>query len=71
MIKAYYAIQIIGYGSKQRYVIKDVWKEGKGSYAFYPVKTGRPYRTLEGAQRAAVEMQIEIEVIGDLYEIMI
>jgi hypothetical protein len=70
-MKAYYAIQIIGNGAKQRYVIKDVWKEGKGSYTMIPVKGGRPFRSLEGAKRAAAEMQIEIEAIGDLYAIMI
>ena len=70
-MKWYYAIEIIGYRTKRRFVIKDVMKEGNSSYHFHPVNGGRPFRTEEGARRFASEKGYEIEVIGDLYDIMI
>jgi len=68
----YYAIEIIGYGAKARYTIKDVWKEGGrlGSITLHPVKAGQVFRTKEAAMEAAESMGITIDKIGTFYEII-
>jgi hypothetical protein len=70
-MKTYYVIQIIGYGAKQRFCIKEVVKEDKqlGSTTLL-VTNGRSYRSESGARRAAEEMGIEIALVGDLYQII-
>lgn len=69
-MKCYYAIEIIGYGTKRRFVIKDVYKDGS-SYKLCPVYGARPFRTEDGARRFANEHGYEVEIVGDLYQIMI
>lgn len=68
-MKMYYAIEIIGYGPKQRYSIKDVWKDGT-SVILHPVIGGKTFRTEEAARKAAEERGIEIELVGDFYQII-
>jgi len=57
-----YAIQVIGYGKKTHYSLRDVI--GGTSY---PIS--KPYRTLEAAQAEADRLGITVEKIGDVYEI--
>ena len=68
-MKMYYAIEIIGYGPRQRYTIKDVWKDGT-SVILHPVMGGRIFRTEEAAREAAADHGIEIELVGDFYQII-
>lgn len=60
----YYAIEIIGYGKRRRYAIKQVVSGGTN-----PVN-GKAYRTEEEARQAAAEKGIEIAKCGDLWEII-
>lgn len=60
----YYAIEIIGYGKRRRYAIKQVVSGGTN-----PVN-GKSYRTEEEAKQAAAEKGIEIAKCGDLWEII-
>ena len=69
METSYYAIEVIGYGAKRRYVVKEVVRSGKSG----PVKTWPcepPFRTEEAARKAAAESGIEIAKVGDYYEII-
>lgn len=60
----YYAIEIIGYGKRRRYSIKQVIHRG------LTVPTNcKSYRTEDAARRAAAEMGLEITKVGDVYEI--
>lgn len=61
----YYAIEIIGYGKRRRYTIKQVL-EGIGTNP----TNGKVYRTEESARNAAAEMGIEISKVGDIYQII-
>lgn len=69
-MEMHYAIQVVGYGAKQRYCIKDVWKDKDGTTFLHPVFPGRTFRTEEAARAAAAENGIEIEIVGDLYQII-
>ncbi len=60
----YYAIEIVGYGKRQRFNIKKVI--GNGTYPFNCVG----YDSLEDALKAATEKGIEIKAIGDLWQII-
>lgn len=62
----YFAIEIIGYGKNRKYCIKKV---NPNDNVIYPVN-GRAYRTLDAAQRAAKELGVDIERIGDCWEII-
>ena len=61
----YYAIEVIGYGKRTRYTIKQVISD-RGTNP----TNGKWYRTEEAARSAAAEMGIEIYKVGDLYEII-
>lgn len=61
----YYAIEIIGYGKRRRYCIKQVTNRG-----LVNPTNGKAYRTEESARAAANEMGIEITKCGDFYEII-
>lgn len=61
----YYAIEKIGYGKKMRWCIKEVRPTG----ITVPVD-GKTYKTEDAARAAAVAMGIEIERVGDLWEII-
>lgn len=61
---SYYAIEIIGYGAKRRYLIKQVTDTMTS-----PVDR-KPYRTEEAAREAASQMGIEILKVGDHYQII-
>lgn len=64
MKKEYYAIEKIGYGKKAVYVIKKVING-----LVIPVN-GKRYKALEKAQAVANELGLNIEKVGDLYEIL-
>ena len=69
MKTTYYAIEIIGYGKKRRFVVKEVVKEGKyGPVTTWPCEP--PFLTEDAARKAADESGIEIEKIGDYYQII-
>lgn len=61
----YYAIEIIGYGKRRRFTVKQVL-EGRGTNP----TNGKSYRTEEAARAAAAEMGIIISKCGDLYQII-
>ena len=61
----YYAIEVIGYGKRTRYTIKQVLSGGGTNPT-----NGKWYRTEAAARSAAAEMGIEIYKVGDLYEII-
>lgn len=61
----YYAIEVIGYGKRTRYAIKQVIS-GKGTNP----TNGKSYRTEEAAREAAASMGVEIAKTGDFYEII-
>lgn len=61
---SYYAIEIIGYGAKRRYLIKEVFDT-----ITCPVDR-KLYRTEEAAREAANQMGIEILKVGDHYQII-
>lgn len=61
----YYAIEKIGYGKRTRWCIKEVHPTG----ITVPVD-GKTYKTEQAARAAAVAMGIEIERVGDLWEII-
>lgn len=68
-METYHAIEIIGYGTKRRYIIREVVREGK----FGPVHAWSiepPYRTEESAREAAKANGIEIKKVGDFYQII-
>lgn len=60
----YYAIEITGYGKRQRFNIKKVI--GNGTYPFNCVG----YGSLEDALKAAKENGLEIKAIGDIWQII-
>ena len=60
----YYAIMITGYGARRRYSVQRV--SGSGTNP----TNGKTYRTEGAAMAAAAEMGVEIERIGDFYEII-
>lgn len=62
--KNYYAIQVIGYGSRKKYCIQYVIP-GKGTNP----TTCRWYGSLDQAMQAAAANVYEIEKIGDFWEI--
>ena len=61
----FYAIEIIGYGKRRRYCIKQVIP-GKGTNP----TNGKCYRTESAARAAAEELGYEIAKCGDLYQII-
>ena len=61
----YYAIQIIGSGKNQRFVIQRVIK-GRGTNP----TTGKSYKTENDARKAAAELGYTIEKCGDYWEII-
>lgn len=61
----YYAIQVIGYGKRRRYVIQQVIP-GKGTNP----TTGRSYASEAQAREAAAELGYEIQKCGDLWAII-
>ena len=61
----YYAIQVIGYGKRRRYVIQQVIK-GRGTNP----TTGRSYATEAEARKAAEDLGYKIEAIGDYWQII-
>lgn len=61
----YYAIEKIGYGKRQRYIIKKVNNRG----LLFCVEN-KWYKTAEEAQAAAEALGLKIERIGDLWEII-
>ena len=61
----YYAIQVIGYGKKQRFVIQHVIP-GRGTNP----TDGKKYATLEDAKTAAAAAGYHIEKTGDYWEII-
>lgn len=61
----YYAIEIIGYGKRRRYCIKQVIP-GVGTN---PTNC-KAYRTEDAARKAAAEIGIEISKVGDFYQII-
>lgn len=63
MSKSKFAIEIIGYKHKH-YCIKQVINSG----LVMPVS--KPFRTQEAAQNEADRLGIQIDVVGDLYEII-
>lgn len=61
----YYAIEIIGYGKRRRFCIKQVFPNK------LVIPTNRKtYPTETAARKAAAEMEIKIEKCGDFYEII-
>jgi len=61
----YYAVQKIGYGKLQKFIIVQVIK-GKGTNP-----TGcRPFKTEQAAREAAADMGYKIEASGDYWEII-
>ena len=61
----YYAIEVIGYGKRTRYTIKQVLSGGGTNPT-----NGKWYRTEEAARRAAAEMGLTVSVVGDLWQIL-
>lgn len=61
----YYAIQIIGYGKRRRYIIVQV-VPGRGTNP----TTGRSYPTEDAARSAAAELGYVIAKCGDFYQII-
>ena len=61
----YYAIQVIGYGQRRRYVIQQV-TPGRGTNP----TTGRSYKTEEQAREAAAALGYEVKACGDYWEII-
>lgn len=60
----YYAIQVIGYGSRRRYAIQYVIP-GHGTNP----TTCRSYPTIDAAMQAAADNGWTIEKVGDFWEI--
>lgn len=67
-MKRYHAIEVIGTGKRQRFVIKIVTRDG------YSVGTvpfdGKVYGSAEAAQAAAAAAGVQIAVIGNSYQII-
>lgn len=59
-----YAIEVIGYGKRQRYTIKAVTESG----LIVPVDC-KVYKTEQAARTAAKELGAEIAVVGDFYKV--
>ena len=60
----HYAIETIGNGSNTRYVVKQIFKGGTCP-AIHKV-----FRTVSAAIQAALIAGIEVEAVGDLYDII-
>lgn len=60
----HYAIESIGNGTNTRYCVKQVFKSGTAP-AIY-----KTFRTVKQALEAAFIAGIEVEAVGDLYEIL-
>lgn len=61
----YYAILVIGYGKRSRYTLRKVVNDGLTVPVNYAC-----YRSIEEAKQAAADLGIEIEKIGDAYQIL-
>ena len=61
----YYAIQIIGYGKRQRFIISQVIP-GKGTNP----TNGKNYPTEEAAREAAAAAGYKIKLTGDYWKII-
>lgn len=59
-----YGIEIIGYGKRRRYCVKELVRNGLNP------TDGRAYRTEEAARDAAGRMGVEIVAVGDLWELL-
>ena len=60
----HYAIETIGIGQNTRYVVKQVFKGGTCP-AIHKV-----FKTVSAAIQAALMVGIEVEAVGDLYDII-
>ena len=60
----HYAIEAIGTGTNTRYCVKQVYKGGTHP-AIY-----KTFKTVKSALEAAFIAGIEVEAVGDLYEII-
>lgn len=60
----HYAIEAIGTGTNTRYIVKQVCKHGTVS-AIHTT-----FKTVKSALEAAFIAGIEVEAVGDLYEII-
>lgn len=58
-----YAIEVIGYGKRRGYAIKQVFEYGTNP------TDGKRYKTEEAARAAADKMGVKIEGVGDLWQI--
>lgn len=59
-----YAIEVIGYGKRRRYGVKEITRTG----LILPVN-GKVYRTEQAAKEAAEELGVKIAAVGDVYKI--
>lgn len=71
-MNTYYAIEIIKTGVRARYCIKRIERSGRfGPVTVMPVGLGRrTYSTELDARDAAERFGIEIEKVGDFYQII-
>jgi len=60
----HYAIEAIGTGTNTRYCVKQVFKSGTAP-AIY-----KTFRTVKQALEAALLVGIEVEAVGDYYDIL-
>ena len=60
----HYAIETIGNGQNTRYVVKQIFRNGTAP------AINKVFRTVGEAARAALLVGIEVEAVGDLYEII-
>ena len=61
----HYGIEIIGYGARRRFCIKEIIPE-RGTN---PVN-GREYKTEHAAREHAEHMGLTVEAVGDFYALM-
>ena len=59
-----YGIEIIGYGARRRYCIKELHEHGTN-----PVDR-KAYKTEDGARAAAERLGLTVEGVGDLWELL-
>ena len=60
----HYGIEIIGYGKRRRYVPKQIFP-GNGT-----TPIGKACKTEEEARAAAAAYGVEVEAVGDLWELL-
>ena len=61
----HYGIEVIGYGKRRRYAVKEIVNSGTN-----PVGYCKTYKTEAEARAAAEAYGVKVEAVGDFWELM-